>query len=900
MSYLNLPSVTSALCLFICLSSNVQAQLEVVVHDTLTPVELVQNVLLGAGVTVSNVEVTGAIPADQINQQFGEYVGPSDVIDFNRGFMMTTSNVLGILQGGPNGVNGANNVQNDPDLMILSGQNMNNCAIIEFDFVPNGDSLEFRYVFASHEYPSFTCSNFNDAFGFFISGPGINGPFSDNSENIALIPGTDIPVSINSVNQGFPSGNNPAPCLAANPNFANDSIYFVNNQNPTPGDIITPGMTTTLTAYADVICGETYHIKLAIGNASDQGLQSFVFLESESFSSNSAVQVLLDIPVGINDSTLYRGCGEASLKFARPVISTGLQEVAYLQFSGSAVNGVDVFPIVPDSVVFAPGVDTVAFTLTAPFLGQTANEESFTITISNVASECGGITLTSSFTFYINDADPLAIEPGFTTEFEDCNDEVQLIPEVSGGYGVYKYQWSTGSTAETITVSPGFTTNYFLTVSDTCNAGSVSTTFPVEVPVYPPIIVTLPDDIVLDICDVPVNVLGEAEGGFGDYTYTWRDMNTNQIIGEEQLLEYIVATTTTLRLIVTDECGATGLADIEVVVPPVDVTVFLPDMFTATNCLDEILMPAISEGGIGNILYSWYADGEQVGATEAQFFSYHPSMGQNVVIRAEDECGNFGLDSTFVEFNFPPITAMATPDTSICPRTGALLRVQGFGGTDFLRYQWLQSGQTTDTLLVAPGESTRYDYVISDTCGVQYEGSIRVDIREIVANFEFDPIEYYGVQIRNLSRPLMQSTYFWDFGDGNTSTEINPKHFFNGTDNYTITLTTTDSKGCEAEFSRTTVPPVELFIPSAFSPDGDGINELWRVEGSNVREFEIWIYDRWGQEVFRSKDMTQGWDGSHQGGAYHNNMTLYNYFIRYKGELEEDAFERTGTIVVIR
>ncbi len=898
MQHLKFPKVLHISALFSCLTLVSYAQIEVNVADTLTPEQLVQEVLLGAGVSVSNITCNGQ-PGDIFNNQLGKFYGTSDVIPFSEALVMGSGLAFSIVDQTvfePL----TNPVQQDPDLVALAGLNINDAVILEFDFIPTGDSLQFGYVFGSREYPNFTCSNFNDVFGFFISGPGINGPFTNNAINIALIPGTDTPVGVNTVNQGFPSGGNAGPCLAANPNFVADSIYYVNNNPPNPLDVNVPGMTVQLTAFAEVICGEEYHIKLAIGDASDTALDSFVWLEAGSFKSNSAVEVSLDIPVGINDSTLYRGCGEASLKFARPVASQGFEEVAFLEISGTATNGIDIVPAVPDSIVFAPGVDTVAFSLSAPFLGTAVGEETFTITISNIASECGGLVLTSSFTFYINDADPLTLEPGYSSALVDCNDEVQLIPEVSGGYGLYKYNWSNGATADTITVSPGFTTNYFLTVSDTCNAGSVSTTFPVEVPVYPPIIVTLPDDIILDVCDVPISVLGEATGGFGNYTYTWRDMTTNQIIGNAQLLQHIVEATTTIRLVVTDDCGATGFQDIDVTVPPVDVTVFLPDMFTASNCLDDILMPAISEGGIGNILYTWFVDGEAVAGTEAQFFSYNPAMGQNVVMRAEDECGNFGIDSTFVDFNFPPITAIATPDTSICNRSDALLRVQGFGGTDFLRYQWLQSGETTDTLRVAPRENTRYDYVVSDTCGVQFQGSIRVDIREVIADFEYDPIEYYGVQIRNLSRPLMESTYFWDFGDGNTSTAISPKHFFNGTDNYTITLTTTDWQGCEAQFSRTTTPPVELFIPSAFSPNGDGVNELWRVQGSNVEEFEIWIYDRWGQEVFRTKDMKQGWDGSHQGGTHHNNMTLYNYFIRYKGELEEDAFERTGSIVVLR
>src|SRR5690606_7582028 len=204
----------------------------------------------------------------------------------------------------------------------------------------------FRYVFASEEYPGFTCSSYNDAFGFFISGPGINGPFQNNAINIAVIPETDIPVAVNTVNSGVASnpGNTPN-CENANPDWIEHSQYFVDNSDEVEGDIQFPGMTVTFTAFANVQCGETYHIKLAIADAFDGSLDSGVFLEAGSFTSNSSVQVDLDIPVGVNDSTLYEGCGVANLQFIRPGEGTGLEETAYLEITGTAINGVDYVPM---------------------------------------------------------------------------------------------------------------------------------------------------------------------------------------------------------------------------------------------------------------------------------------------------------------------------------------------------------------------------------------------------------------------------------------------------------------------------------------------------------------------------------------------------------------------------
>ena len=187
-----------------------------------------------------------------------------------------------------------NNID-DPDLLDLAnsvpgliGQNfnvtsVNDVAILEFDFVPVSSYLSFKYVFASQEYFAYENTQFNDVFGFFISGPGIVGPydspaaFPDGSINIATFEsveqnslGVDLPITISSVNANY------------------NSNFFINNQN-NGNNTVSPnnadGFTTVFTAEANVVCGELYHIKLAIADGSDTGLSSFVLLESGSFSS---------------------------------------------------------------------------------------------------------------------------------------------------------------------------------------------------------------------------------------------------------------------------------------------------------------------------------------------------------------------------------------------------------------------------------------------------------------------------------------------------------------------------------------------------------------------------------------------------------------------------------------
>lgn len=178
------------------------------------------------------------------------------------------------------------NIYNDdPDIVTIGQGIANTCAVLEFDVLVNADALAFDFIFASTEYASYTCSQFNDAFGFFVSGPGISGPFSNNGANIALIPGTETPISINTVNGGpaAVAGQNAVLCESANPNWENDTIYFVQNYQNLNSSIAMNGYTVNFEALVDVVNGETYHMKLAICNIMDAALQSAVLLGAGSF-----------------------------------------------------------------------------------------------------------------------------------------------------------------------------------------------------------------------------------------------------------------------------------------------------------------------------------------------------------------------------------------------------------------------------------------------------------------------------------------------------------------------------------------------------------------------------------------------------------------------------------------
>ncbi|MEX2485639.1 MAG: choice-of-anchor L domain-containing protein, partial [Brumimicrobium sp.] len=161
------------LLLVLCLiAGTVNSQQITTTTPNITPVQAVQDILLGAGINAFNITYnTSAADANVAQQTVQEFDAIGTTFPIEEGVLMHTDGPTANL--------------NDPDLDAITNGSATNGAIIEFDFVPTGDTLSFNYIFASTEYTSFTCSNYNDVFGFFISGPGINGPFTNNAENIA-------------------------------------------------------------------------------------------------------------------------------------------------------------------------------------------------------------------------------------------------------------------------------------------------------------------------------------------------------------------------------------------------------------------------------------------------------------------------------------------------------------------------------------------------------------------------------------------------------------------------------------------------------------------------------------------------------------------------------------------
>jgi hypothetical protein len=212
--------------------------------------------------------------------------GRADQVAFGSAFFSSSA-----MSGGPG---------SDPDMMSLTTMQTFDACILEFDCTPLGDTLLFNYTFASEEYPEYVGSAFNDAFGIFLTGPGYS------NVNIAMIPGTPLPVAVNNVNQ-----------------TANVAYYYDNMF----GQYCSfDGFTISLTSVTPVTANQTYHFKIGVADASDQIYDTGVFLEAYSFRSNMSLGTK---PVSTNEISFMADAatGNISLRYRNPAAQNQSLEI---------------------------------------------------------------------------------------------------------------------------------------------------------------------------------------------------------------------------------------------------------------------------------------------------------------------------------------------------------------------------------------------------------------------------------------------------------------------------------------------------------------------------------------------------------------------------------------------
>lgn len=551
-------SSSALITAFVLISSFSSAQ--IVINNNITLDEAITN-LLGPGVTYSNVTFSG------IDHQRGTFNGTNSNLGINTGLVLGTGDVLFAV--GPNTLGGgflggqAFGIS-DPDLDQLDGLTHNDAAVLEFDFIATGQSVTFTYVWASEEYPEFTgagdCSNISDVFGFFLSGPGINGTFSNNAVNIALIPGTTQFVSIANLNAGCDGQEQ------VGGEFCNNCEFYIDNGTGgvppfnTGNYIQYDGLTIPMQAtYNGLECLETYHIKLAIADVSDSGWDSAVFFEQGSFGvSGDFITPVTDNANGLfPDVTIVEGCIPGQFVIVPPCITEDV--TIDLNYTGTAIIGDDYTTNFETTLTLEPGIDEYVIEITP--LDDDLQEGPESITLSFSFTIAGQPELFSA-TVFMQDYD---VNEPFISDIPNefiCPNEVAIInPVANQGYPPYSFSWSTGTVGPQETFGVGSAGTYEVTLTDFCEYTWTESFRILE-----------PDTFRTDTFDVCLNDIGVfAVGGLPPYQFSF---NTANILFEQNNPTFRGVSLGSSIFTVTDACGQVRNGAVNVI------TCLVPNVFS--------------------------------------------------------------------------------------------------------------------------------------------------------------------------------------------------------------------------------------------------------------------------------------------------------------------------------
>jgi gliding motility-associated-like protein len=751
--------------LSLLLSTTAFAQLNL--NSTLTPQQLVQNVLVGGGVTVSNITMNGTAA------MYGSFTnGNTTNLGLGSGIVLTTGNLTDITQAASIQMSTDKGQSGDANLDAISSAGTEDACVLQFDFIPLSDTIKFRYVFGSEEYPNYVNSTYNDIFAFFLTGPNpVGGSYSN--QNIALIPGTAIPVTINNVNDGYSAN-----CISPGSGCTN-CTYYVNNCSG--GTIVFDGFTTVLTAWAVVTPCQQYHIKIAIADVGDGFLDSGVFLEANSFSTN-----------GVSNNTTYtsnidtvavEGCNNAIVHFYLNTPAS-VNDTVFYTVSGTATNGID-YPWIGDSVVFLPGQDSVTINITPFNDGIPEPLESVYLVYQN--TNCGGGL--DSIPIYIRDYVPIQAHD---QNYVSCSGQsVTLDMGVIGGFSPLTYNWTGGGTTQTINVTPSSSTYYVLNVNDACGGFKRDTAF---------VNVSNLTANISSFDSVSCNGLNNGSAtvvsanGLLPYTYNWSPSGGNSAtaIG-------LAAGTYTVQ--VTDSIGCIS-TDTVIIWQPTQLT-------AAVSNIDSVLCNGQSTGsatvtaggGIPGYTYAWSTSPQQTTATAVNL----PAGTYTATVT-----DNNGCTSTTSALVYQPAqlyTTISNITQVLCYglNTGSIT-ISSSGGSPNYSYNWNTTpAQTTATISGLPAGTYNVNVTDVNGCVSTNTATITEPTQLNTSVASVDSVLCFGQSNGNIAISASGGTpnysYQWStIPAQTTATAVNLPAG-------TFTVTITDANGCSATHNATVYQP---------------------------------------------------------------------------------------------
>lgn len=518
--------------------------------------------------------------------------------------------------------------------------------------------------------------------------------------------------------------------------------------------------------------------------------------------------------------------------------------------------------------------------LSPTFSGIGASTYTITITDGNGCTSNTNITLTQ----------PTSITSTVSTTNVTCNGSCdgQSSLLVSGGVAPYTYLWSNGSTSNPITGLCAGTYSVVITDVNGCQLSLTSINI-----TQPPILGVSSTATSPTICiGQSTNIVSNPTGGVGPYTFSWTNGSTTQITNVSP------TTTTSYTVQVTDLNGCTSSSTLTVNVNP-------PLVLNATASPTTICggstttLTANGSGGDGlPYTYNWVPGGS------GQTITVSPTTTTTYTVTVSDGCSPNATTTVTVNVSpVTPVTYSTTPLSGCEPLTVTYTNTTP-GVTNCV---WTINGILYNNCVVTNTFNTQGSYnsslTITDANGCVGTSSV------IIANVYPNPISAFTVTppIINIMEPTVTfnnissvGTYSWNFGDGNTSSEIIPTHTYSDTGSYTIQLITTTQYGCiDTAYSTIYISDLfSIYVPNGFTPNGDGKNEVFTPVVSGYDYFEFWIFNRWGEMIYNSTKAGTPWDGSYKGDLVKDDVYVWKIVAKEKETVR--VHQLTGHVSVLK
>jgi len=653
--------------------------------------------ITGSGVTVINqvLDCSTAVACGTFSVASGTTMGTGTTVwGINSGIVLTTGHALAAAGAESGTTSFSDGFGGDPAMatLALTASTYDRCEL-SFDFIPQGDSVSFNYIFGSEEYIHSTCGSYDDAFAFFISGPGITG-----TQNMALVPGTTVPVMVNTINCGAPCINPTYGTLSNCTSIAAGSpftAYYVDN---TGGSYFAyRGYTTKLRAASAVTACDTYHLKMAIVDAGNHFYDSGVFIEAGSLNSSSVhfdhTAVIGSTIEGIPNA-IVKGCTGTNVKVIMTPAPSSSSTIA-LTYGGTGVRSTDYTS--PTTVTIAAGDTSATFTVNGL---ATVPAGTKTVTIYLSAS-CGGYV--DSVTLNLLDTPTAAI---LTPDTAICGGGSFTL-RTSGTSGL-TYSWSpstslSSSTAADPTASPTSTTIYTMTAT---LPGSGCPPIVKEVAVSESFLtasILTPDTTT---CGGSFTIRTSGSGGG---SYTWSPSSS---LSSGTVADPIASPTVTTTYTLTVSSAGAGcppiIESVTVTVDTYSARILTPDTVLCSGSSSFTLRTSGSAG----LTYSWSpaatlssATSPDPTATPVVTTTYTmtatPSVAGCAPVEAE-------VTVSLVNLNI----AMLSPDTSICAGDSVQLSV---AGSPTYTYAWTPATGLSSSTIQNPkaGPTITTTYVVS-------------------------------------------------------------------------------------------------------------------------------------------------------------------------------------------